>query len=93
MKIHPSHKANIDALKRIEGQVRGIQKMIEEKRYCVDILTQLSAVSSAVHRVRDQVLSRHLNSCVKKAFLGNSQTEKESKIDEVLDLLKRFKKS
>ena len=64
MKKYPSHKKTLDALKRIEGQVRGIQRMVEEKRYCVDILTQLSAVGNAVASVQDNILNRHLDTCV-----------------------------
>ncbi|MCA9406507.1 MAG: metal-sensitive transcriptional regulator [Candidatus Omnitrophica bacterium] len=93
MKENPSHKSTLDALKRIEGQVRGIQKMVEGKRYCIDILTQLSAVGSAVARVQDKILERHLDTCVTKAFMGESKTDKKKKIDEVIKLLKTFRKS
>lgn len=93
MKANPNHKKTLDALKRIEGQVRGIQRMVEEKRYCVDILTQLSAVSSAVGSVQDNILSRHLDTCVTKAFMGESKGEKKKKIDEVVKLLKTFRKN
>lgn len=93
MKEYPSHKKTLDALKRIEGQVRGIQRMVEGKRYCVDILTQLSAVSSAVGSVQDNILNRHLDTCVTKAFAGESKLEKKNKIDEVIKLLKTFRKN
>jgi len=93
MKVNPNHKKNMDALKRIEGQVRGIQKMIEEKRYCVDIMTQLSAIGSAVASVQSNILSRHLDTCVKSAFNGKSSVEKEKKINEVIKLLKTFRKN
>jgi len=93
MKINPSHKKTLDALKRIEGQVRGVQRMVEEKRYCVDILTQLSAVSSAVGSVQDNILGKHLDTCVTKAFVGESKGEKKKKIDEVIKLLKTFRKN
>jgi len=92
MKVNPNHKKNIDALSRIEGQIRGIQKMVEDRRYCVDILTQLSAVGSAVSSVQDKILSRHLDTCVKKAIEGKSEAEKNKKIDEVLKLLKTYRK-
>ena len=88
-----NHKKHMDALKRIEGQVRGIQRMVEEKRYCVDILTQLSAVSSAVGSVQNNILERHLDTCVTKAFGGESKMEKKKKIDEVIKLLKAFRKN
>ena len=87
---NPSHKSALDGLKRIEGQIRGIQRMVADKRYCVDILTQLSAVSSAIASVRDKILSKHLDTCVTKAFVGESKREKQKKIDEVIKLLKTF---
>ena len=90
MKAHPSHKKHLDALKRIEGQVRGIQRMVEEQRYCVDILTQLSAVNNAVVSVQNNILERHLDTCVTKAFAGGSKTEKKRKVKEVVKLLKTF---
>jgi len=93
MKVHPDHKKNLDALKRIEGQVRGVQRMVEEKRYCVDILTQLSAVGNAVASVQDNILGRHLDTCVTKAFVGESKIEKKKKVDEVVKLLKTFRKN
>jgi len=93
MDIHPDHKKMLDALKRIEGQLRGVRKMVEGRRYCVDILTQLSAVNSGVARVQDSILSRHLDTCVKKSFRGNSSKDKQEKIEEVINLLKRFRKS
>ncbi len=82
-----------DALKRIEGQVRGIQRMVENKRYCVDILTQLSAVSSAVGSAQDTILNKHLDTCVTNAFTGESKAEKKKKVDEVVRLLKTFRKN
>ena len=93
MKINPSHKKNMNALKRIEGQVRGIQKMVEKKRYCVDILIQLSAVSSAVGSVQGNILERHLDTCVTKAIVGESKAEKKKKVDEIIKLLKTFRKN
>jgi len=92
MKKYPSHRDDTMSLKRIEGQIRGVQKMIDDKRYCVDILTQLSAVGSAIARVQDHILNRHLNSCVTKAMQGKSVKDKEEKISEVLQLLKSFRK-
>jgi len=86
------HKSNINALKRIEGQVRGVQRMIEEEKYCVDILTQLSAVRSALARVEDAILEKHFKECVTKAVRGTSRTERQKKLDEVLMILKRSRK-
>jgi len=93
MIAHPDHKKNLDALRRIEGQVRGVQKMVEEKRYCVDILTQISAVNAALMRVQDKVLESHLNGCLKTAIKNKSEVERQKKIDEIFVLLKRFRKN
>ena len=91
--MNPSHKKTLDALKRIEGQVRGVQRMVDEKRYCVDILTQLSAIIHAAGSVQDQILNKHLDCCVTQAFMGESKKEKKEKIDEIVKLLKTFRKS
>jgi len=93
MKSNPSHKKTLDALKRVEGQVRGVQRMVEDRRYCVDILTQLSAISHAVGSVQNTILGRHLDTCVTKAFVGESKAEKKKKINEVIKLLKTFRKN
>ena len=89
----PAHDKQLVALRRIEGQVRGVQSMIEEKRYCIDILTQLSAVSSAIGSVQDTILNKHLDTCVTKAFVGESKAEKKKKINEIIKLLKTFRKN
>ncbi|MGH7588204.1 MAG: metal-sensitive transcriptional regulator [Gemmatimonadota bacterium] len=80
-------------LKRIEGQVRGVQKMIEEGRYCVDILTQIDAITSALARVQDQILEAHLNHCVTEALEGSDGTERREKVDEVVALLRKFRRT
>jgi DNA-binding FrmR family transcriptional regulator len=93
VKTHPSHKKHIDALRRIEGQVRGVQKMVEEKRYCVDILTQLSAVSSAVASVQNSILERHFDTCFKSSLEDGSSAERKKKVAEVLRILKTFRRN
>lgn len=93
MKDHPCHKAEIVALKRIEGQIRGLQKMIEEKRYCVDILTQIASAVGALLRVQDNVLEKHLHMCVTSALKGKSEIEKQNKINEMLVLIKKFRRN
>jgi len=89
MNRHPCHKENIIALKRIEGQIRGVQKMIEAGRYCVDILNQLRSVTRAIGSVQKKIYKRHLEHCVTAALKGNSEVEKQKKINEVLDLLSK----
>jgi CsoR family transcriptional regulator, copper-sensing transcriptional repressor len=93
MKKHAAHNDQLVALRRIEGQVRGVHKMIEEKRYCVDILTQLNSIGGALLRVQDGILQKHLKGCVAHALKGKSETEKQKKINEVLSLIKKFRKN
>jgi len=90
--MHMDHNEQITDLKKIEGQIRGVQKMIETKRYCVDILTQLHSVVGAIFSVEDKILDRHLQGCVSQALKGKSDTEKQKKINEILQILKRFRK-
>ncbi|MCK4644892.1 MAG: metal-sensitive transcriptional regulator [Candidatus Aminicenantes bacterium] len=87
-----THMDEIVPLKRIEGQIRGIQKMIEEKRYCIDILTQLSSIVGAVRRVEENILNRHLRGCVRESFTRGNRENKAEKIDEVIDVLQKFRK-
>lgn len=80
-------------LRRIEGQVRGLQKMIEESRYCVDILTQIDAATAALARVQDRILESHLNHCVADALEGEDHAARREKVDEVVTLLKKYRRS
>jgi len=91
MKQLTTHEEQIGFLKKIEGQIRGIQKMISQKRYCVDILTQLHAIKGAIFRVEDNIFRKHLEGCVTQALKGKSQTEKEKKINEIVDLISKLK--
>lgn len=93
MKHHlTTHLHELSALTKIEGQIRGIEKMIEEKRYCVDILTQLSAVIGAIMRVEENILTKHLESCVYQSFSKGNRRNREEKIREIITLLKKFRK-
>lgn len=76
-------------LKRIEGQVRGIQRMIDEDQYCIDILTQVSAVSSALKGVGLQLLDDHMRHCVKNAVIEGDEAA-DVKFKEVSDAIFRF---
>ncbi len=87
---HPCHMSEIGKLNRISGQVEGIKKMIEEHRYCPDILTQLRAARSAIKSVEASVLECHLQSCVADAMVSGSKADKDKKIAELKDLFKRF---
>ena len=80
-------------LKRIEGQVRGVQRMVEGGRYCVDVLTQIDAITSALARVQDQILEAHLNHCVTDALQGDDTVKRREKVDEVVGLLRKFRRT
>jgi DNA-binding FrmR family transcriptional regulator len=77
-------------LKRIEGQVRGLQRMIEEEKYCVDILTQSSSVQSALQKVELLLLENHMRHCVSDAI---AKGEGEEKIKEMMEVVRRFSRS
>ncbi|WP_412474285.1 metal-sensitive transcriptional regulator [Halobacteriovorax sp. YZS-1-1] len=93
MSKHPDHKATLTRVNRIEGQVRGIKNMIEDGKYCVDILTQIKSIRSALKGLELVILESHLNSCVINALKTGSSKESEEKIDEIMELLKRSAKS
>jgi len=92
MKKNPSHKDNLVALRRIEGQVRGVQKMIEDHKYCIDILTQIYAIKGALSRVEEKILVKHFRNCVTEAVKGASEKEKQRKLDEILKLIHQTRK-
>jgi DNA-binding FrmR family transcriptional regulator len=87
---HPSHHEQAPHLNRISGQVGGIKKMIEERRYCPEILNQLRAIRSAIKSIELRILDTHLSSCVTEACLSQDQNEQRKKIDEIRELIKRF---
>lgn len=93
MKDNPNHYNQLTALKRIEGQVRGLQKMIEDRRYCVDIMTQISSVVGALLRVQDNILDKHMQMCLSTALKGKTDAEKKIKISEVLAIIRKFRKN
>ncbi len=77
-------------LRRIEGQVQGLQRMIAGEAYCVDILLQISAVQGALEQVQKLLLGRHVESCVSDALRSGSRSDRQRKIDELLDVFARF---
>ena len=68
MKDHPSHQSQLSALKRVEGQIRGVIKMIDEGKYCIDVLNQIKAAKAALVRIESNVLKKHVESCVIESF-------------------------
>ena len=80
-------KSQLARLGRIEGQVRGVARMIEEDRYCIDVLTQIQAIRAALKRVEDEILADHVSHCVAHAFHAGSERDRQVKIDELLEVL------
>ena len=83
---HPNHRAELSRLRRISGQISGIERMINEGRYCPDILVQTRAVSAAIRALETSLLERHINHCVQDAFMSDDETERESKVQELIEI-------
>jgi DNA-binding FrmR family transcriptional regulator len=80
----------VKRLHRIEGQVRGIERMIEDDRYCIDVITQISAVTTALESLAFQILDDHVNHCVAGALASGDPDEAEAKSKELLEAVHRF---
>lgn len=92
MEHKTSHKDNLNALKRINGQVTGVQRMIEDEKYCIDIVIQIHAAIHALHRVSDKIFIKHIEHCVKDTFLNKSEKKRAEKIDELIKVIKSLHK-
>jgi DNA-binding FrmR family transcriptional regulator len=88
-----SQDALVARLHRIEGQVRGIERMIEEERYCIDILTQVGAVSTALESLALEILDNHVRHCVRHAVSASDEAEAAEKTQELLAAVGRFAKT
>jgi DNA-binding FrmR family transcriptional regulator len=82
--------ALVNRLHRIEGQVRGIERMVEDDRYCIDILTQIAAVNTALESLALQILDDHVRHCVAGAFASGDAAEMTQKTTELLEAVRRF---
>lgn len=76
-------------LNRIEGQVRGLARMVEEDRYCIDIVTQIAATRAALRRLKEQILKDHVGHCVEHAINSNNKAEQRRKIEELMAVVSR----
>ena len=76
-------------LSRIEGQVRGLDRMVEEDRYCIDIVTQIAAVRAALRRLQEEILRDHVSHCVEHAIASGDQVEQRRKIEELMEVIER----
>ena len=76
-------------LNRIEGQVRGLSRMVEEDRYCIDVVTQISAVRAALRRAEEEILRDHVGHCVEHAITSGDKKDQRKKISEIIEVLGR----
>ena len=83
-------KALVKRLHRIEGQVRGIERMVEDDRYCIDILTQISAVNTALESLAFKILDEHVRHCVAGALTSGDEADARTKTEELLESVQRF---
>ena len=90
---HAQKAALVKRLHRIEGQVRGIEKMVVEDRYCIDILTQIGAVSTALESLGFKILDEHVRHCVAGALASGDTDEAQAKAEELLEAVHRFAKT
>lgn len=90
MKKHPDNHDQLKRLARVRGQIDGIGRMIEQDRYCVDILVQLRAVHAALRKVEEQVLRRHVEHCVAGAVKSTDADQGRVKLDELFEVLSRY---
>jgi len=80
----------LQRLTRIEGQVQGVQRMVQDEKYCVDILMQISAIQGALEQVRKILLGRHIESCVAEAMASGREGDRQRKIEELLEVFSRY---
>ena len=89
---HDNKDALVKRMHRIEGQVRGIEKMVVDDRYCIDILTQIGAVTTALESLGLRILDDHVKHCVAGALASGDETDAQQKSEELLQAVKRFAK-
>lgn len=92
MKAKPhatTHDETLSRIRRIAGQVQGVQRMIEDRKYCIDIITQIQAARSALRAVELRILEKHMNHCVRDAFASGSSGAAAEKMAELLRVMKK----
>ena len=90
MSNYPSHEKQISRINRVIGQLEGIKRMIEDKRYCVEIMSQLCAARNAIKTIELGVLETHIGHCVTEACCSGNDANKEERIREIINLLQKY---
>ena len=85
--FYPDHKSQLNRLAKIEGQIKGITRMIEERRYCIDIVSQIKAVQSALKQVQMGVLEKHIHHCVAESASSGDPAQLNEKIEEIVQVV------
>jgi CsoR family transcriptional regulator, copper-sensing transcriptional repressor len=86
---HPSHQEELVRLKRIRGQIDGIERMIQDNRYCMDIVTQIRSILAALRSTEGLIMERHVRHCVKDAISSRDERVSEEKIQELLEVFQK----
>ena len=86
---HETKKICATRLKRIEGQVRGVLKMVDDDRYCIDVITQVQAITAALKKVEGEILKDHVTHCVEHAIASGDKRAQRDKIEELVEVLSR----
>ena len=84
-----THKETLNRLSRIAGQVQGIRRMVEEEKYCIDIVTQIQAARSALRALELKILEKHMQHCVSNALESGNKKESDEKLEELLSVMKK----
>lgn len=84
---HPSHSVHLTRINRVKGQLNGIENMINEKRYCPDIINQIKAARAALQSIEAEIFKTHLQGCVKNVLQSNDAFEAENKIQEIVKMI------
>ncbi|MCH8075875.1 MAG: metal-sensitive transcriptional regulator [SAR324 cluster bacterium] len=88
--LYPNHEEQLNRLSKIEGQLRGVRRMIEDRRYCIDIISQIKAINAALKQVRMGVLEKHIHHCVAESLNSRKPELFEEKVTEIIDVLGRM---
>lgn len=84
-------KECVTRISKIKGQVNGIEKMIKERKYCVDVVMQISAAEAALHKVSEIILRNHIETCVTNVFRADDEGERKRKIDELMEIYTKIR--